>query len=119
MNRTMPGRSSKPKDYDFTTVARRVVERAIGEKWDGSPLLDKDAGKKPGGYRARQVGRRKRSAIAKKAAQARWGRTWSSSSCSSPYGFQSILGTAAPTTLFSYLFGNRLGAAMPARTSRF
>jgi len=41
----MPSRSSKPKDHDFTTVALRVVEQAIGEKWDGSPLPDKDAGK--------------------------------------------------------------------------
>jgi hypothetical protein len=41
----MPKRSRK--DHDFTTVARRVVEQAIGEKLDGSPLPDKDAGKKP------------------------------------------------------------------------
>jgi hypothetical protein len=43
----MPSRSSKPKDHDFTTVALRVVEQAIGEKWDGSPLPDKRAGKNP------------------------------------------------------------------------
>ena len=34
----MPTRSSK--DHDFTTVARRVVEQAIGERLDGSPLED-------------------------------------------------------------------------------
>jgi hypothetical protein len=41
----MPSGSSKPKHHDFTTVAKRVVEQAIGEQWDGSPLPDKDAGK--------------------------------------------------------------------------
>jgi hypothetical protein len=30
----MPTRSSKSKDHDFTTVALRVVEQAIGENWD-------------------------------------------------------------------------------------
>jgi hypothetical protein len=43
----MPSRSSKVKDHDFTTVALRVVEQAIGEQWDGSPLPDKDKGKNP------------------------------------------------------------------------
>jgi hypothetical protein len=82
----MPSRSSKPKDHDFTTVAKRVVEQAIGEQWDGSPLPDKDAGKNPaavalgrlggakgGKARAEALSPRKRSAIAKKAAKARWG----------------------------------------------
>jgi hypothetical protein len=35
----MPSRSSK--DHDFTAVARRVVEQAIGEQMDGSPLPPK------------------------------------------------------------------------------
>jgi hypothetical protein len=83
----MPSRSSKPKDHDFTTVAFHVVEQAIGEKWDGSPLPDKDAGKNPaavalgklggakgGAARAAALSPRKRSLIAKKAAQARWNR---------------------------------------------
>jgi hypothetical protein len=47
----MPKRSSTPKarpkregtEHDFTVVARRVVEQAIGERLDGSPLPDKDA----------------------------------------------------------------------------
>ena len=47
----MPSRSSKPKregtPHDFTTIARRVVEQAIGEKLDRSPLEDKDKGKNP------------------------------------------------------------------------
>jgi hypothetical protein len=80
----MPTRSSK--DHDFTTVAKRVVEQAIGEQWDGSPLQDKNAGKNPaavalgklggakgGKARAAALSPRKRSAIAKKAAKARWG----------------------------------------------
>lgn len=45
----MSSRSSKPRDHDhdFTTVARRVVEQAIGEKLDGSRLDDPNAGKNP------------------------------------------------------------------------
>ena len=79
----MPTRSSK--DRDFATVARNVVEQAIGEKLDGSPLPDKDAGKNPhavalgrlggakgGAARAAALSPRKRKAIAKKAAEARW-----------------------------------------------
>lgn len=81
----MPSRSSKSKDHDFTRTALRVVEQAIGEQWDGSPLPDKDAGKNPaavalgklggakgGAARAAALSPRKRSAIAKKAAAARW-----------------------------------------------
>jgi hypothetical protein len=82
-NAIMPSRSSKPKDHDFTTVALRAIEQAIGEKWNGSPLPDKDAAKNPaavalgqlgGAARAAALSPRKRSAIAKKAAQARWKR---------------------------------------------
>ena len=85
-NRTMPTRSSKPKDHDFATVARRVVEQAIGEKLDGSPLEDPNAGKNPaavalgklggakgGKARAEKLSAAKRKAIARKAAKARWG----------------------------------------------
>jgi hypothetical protein len=89
----MPSRSSikksKPKregtEHDFTTVARRVVEQAIGERLDGSPLPDRDAGKNPaavalgklggakgGTARAKALSPAKRRAIAKKAAKARW-----------------------------------------------
>jgi hypothetical protein len=79
----MPSRSSK--DHDFTTVARRVVEQAIGEKLDGSPLDDPNAGKNPaavalgrlggqkgGRARAARLSPEKRKAIAKKAAEVRW-----------------------------------------------
>jgi hypothetical protein len=82
----MPSRSSKPKNHGFTTVGPGVVEQAVGEKWDGSPLPDKNAGKNPaavalgklggakgGAARAAALSPAKRSAIAKKAAKARWG----------------------------------------------
>lgn len=85
----MPRRSSKPKHpgtpHDFTVIARRVVEQAIGEQLDGSPLEDPNAGKNPaavalgklggakgGRARAEAMSPAKRKAIAKKAAQARW-----------------------------------------------
>jgi hypothetical protein len=79
----MPTRSSK--DHDFTTIALRVVDQAIGEKLDGSPLPDPHAGKNPaavalgklggakgGAARAAALSPRRRSLIAKKAAEARW-----------------------------------------------
>jgi hypothetical protein len=99
----MPTRSSKPKDHDFTTVARRVVEQAIGEHLDGTPLTEyvvgkvttersvadaiSDQGKKKnpaavalgrlggvkgGRARAEALSPKKRTMIARKAAQARW-----------------------------------------------
>lgn len=91
----MPSRSSKarakPKregtPHDFTTVARRVVEQAIGEKLNGSPLDDPLQGKNPaavalgklggakgGNARAKSLSAAKRKAIAKAAAKARWNR---------------------------------------------
>ncbi|MGB8768038.1 MAG: hypothetical protein WCC92_00370 [Candidatus Korobacteraceae bacterium] len=81
----MPTRSSK--DRDFATVARRVVEKAIGEHLDGTPLIDPDAGKNPaavalgklggkkgGKARAAKLSPAKRKQIAKKAAAKRWGK---------------------------------------------
>ena len=85
----MHSRSSTPKrkgtPHDFTVAARRVVEQAIGEKLDGSPLNDPNDGKNPaavalgrlggakgGRARADALTPAKRKAIAKKAAQARW-----------------------------------------------
>ena len=81
----MPSRSSKPRDHDFMTVGRRVVEQIIGEKLTGGPLDDPNAGKNPaavalgklggakgGAARAAALSPAKRKAIAKKAAQARW-----------------------------------------------
>lgn len=84
-NSIMPSRSSK--DHDFVTVARRVVEQAIGEHLDGTPLEDPNAGKNPaavalgklggpkgGRARAESLSPAKRKAIAKRAALARWGK---------------------------------------------
>jgi hypothetical protein len=86
----MPSRASKPRrktaDRDFTSVARRVVEQAIGERLDGSPLpepepdtrnpaavaLSKLGAAKGGKARAENLSARKRREIAKKAARARW-----------------------------------------------
>lgn len=88
----MPKRSSKPKRegtaHDFTVTARHVVEQAVGERLDGSPLDDPHVGKNPaavalgklggakgGRARADALSPAKRKAIAKKAAGARWSRS--------------------------------------------
>ena len=68
-------------------TARHVVEQAIGEQMDGTPLPDPNAGKNPaavalgklggakgGKARAKALSPSKRKAIAKKAASARWNR---------------------------------------------
>jgi hypothetical protein len=93
----MPTRSSKPtpptakkrpgtsKDHDFATIARNVVEQAIGEKLDGSPLDDPNVGKNPaavalgklggakgGRARADKLSATRRREIALRAAQSRW-----------------------------------------------
>ena len=86
----MPSRASKkPKPQpsrDFTQVARRVVEQAIGEHIDGTPLeppepdtrnpaavaLSKLGASKGGRARAKKLSAAKRQEIAKKAAKARW-----------------------------------------------
>jgi hypothetical protein len=84
----MPSRASKKKSEgrDFVSVARRVVEQAIGERLDGSPLpdakpdtrnpaavaLSKLGASKGGKARAAKLSARKRAEIAKRAAAARW-----------------------------------------------
>jgi hypothetical protein len=81
----MHSRSSISRDHDFATVARQVVEQAIGEHLDGTPLEDPNTGKNPhavalgrmggqrgGKARAEALSPGKRRAIARKAAQARW-----------------------------------------------
>jgi hypothetical protein len=73
---------------DFMQIARELVEHAIGERMDGSPLPDPNAGKNPaavalgklggtkgGAARAKKLSPKRRSAIAKKAADSRWKRT--------------------------------------------
>jgi hypothetical protein len=74
------------KSRDFFAIARRVVEQAIGEHMDGTPLEDPNAGKNPaavargkkggkaGGLaRAKALTPEQRSQIAAKAARKRWG----------------------------------------------
>jgi len=81
----MPKRSSKGRD--FTAIARNVVEQAIGERLDGNPLPDPNAGKNPaavalgklggakgGAARAAKLSAAKRRQIAKRAARKRWGK---------------------------------------------
>ena len=91
----MPSRASKRKaePRDFAAVARRVVEEAIGERLDGSPLpepkpdtrnpaavaLSKLGASKGGQMRAANLSKKRRSAIARKAAAARWKHRKSSS----------------------------------------
>jgi hypothetical protein len=80
--RKRPGTS---RDHDFATVARNVVEQAIGEKLTGEPLPERKAknpaavalgklgGVKGGKARANALTPERRKAIARKAAKARWG----------------------------------------------
>jgi hypothetical protein len=75
----------KMSDRDFSVLARRVVERAIGERLDGTPLdtehSSKDlaavsrgrlGGLKGGHARAKKLSSKRRKAIALKAAKTRW-----------------------------------------------
>jgi hypothetical protein len=77
--------SKKPKGHDFAAVARRVVEQAIGEHMDGTPLEDPNAGKNPhavalgrlggkkgGKARAAKLSAARLSEIAQRAARRRW-----------------------------------------------
>lgn len=84
----MPSRASKLKSRprDVNLLARSVVEDLIGERFDGSPLpsepertknpaavaLSKLGAAKGGRARAEALSARRRKAIAKKAADARW-----------------------------------------------
>jgi len=83
----MPKRPGSGQKRDFMQVAREVVEQAIGEHMDGTPLekpedprnphfvaIGRAGGKKGGKARAAQLSPKRRSAIAKKAAKARWGK---------------------------------------------
>jgi hypothetical protein len=64
------------RSHDFMAVARRVVEEAIGERLDGSPLPKRTrravGGRKGGVARAKALTNAQRSEIARIAAQARW-----------------------------------------------
>ena len=82
----MPTRSSN-KGRDFAVTARRVVERAIGEQLDGSPIVELNerknpnavalgrlGGQKGGKARAKRLSKEQRRRIAVLAAKARWQR---------------------------------------------
>jgi hypothetical protein len=74
------------KDRDFTSIARNVVEKAIGEHLDGSPFVVATSGGKSGAAvtrgrlgglkggkaRAAKLSPKQRKTIALKAAKARW-----------------------------------------------
>jgi hypothetical protein len=81
----MPARSSISRDHDFATIARNVVEQAIREHLNGTPLEDPNAGKNPhavalgrmgglkgGKARAEKLSAARRRVIARKAARVRW-----------------------------------------------
>ena len=86
----MPQRSSKRKkrEHDFSIIAHRVVEEATGEaeppqvepeltpeeRHAAAVALGRLGGKKGGPARMKKLSKKRRSEIAKKAAQARWGR---------------------------------------------
>jgi hypothetical protein len=79
----MPNRSSKPKrPRDTNQLAKHVVDLATGETDEPKPDEGKDpaavalgrkGGLKGGKARAESLSAKRRSAIAKKAAKARWG----------------------------------------------
>ncbi len=68
----------KQKGRDFASNALRVVEEAIGERMDGSPLERTEnskravSGQKGGTSRAKSLSAEQRRRIAVKAARARW-----------------------------------------------
>ncbi len=82
----MTERSSKRRDHDFSIIAHRVVQEATGEAEEqpiepeptpgerhaAAVTLGRLGGKKGGPARARKLSKKRRSEIAKNAAQARW-----------------------------------------------
>jgi hypothetical protein len=82
----MPKRSSKAKDSekeDVNQIAHRILREATGEadrtgpeelaKNPAAVALGRLGGIKGGAARAKSLSKKRRSAIAKKAAKARWG----------------------------------------------
>ena len=71
----MPKRSSKRQPQDVNVLAADIVEQATGD--DKNPhavALGRMGGLKGGPERAKKLSKKRRSEIAKKGAQARWGR---------------------------------------------
>jgi hypothetical protein len=77
----MPKRSSKPRDLN--RLASVIVQQATGEAPEEPPsdknphavALGRLGGMKGGKARAEKLTKKRRSEIARKAAQARWGKT--------------------------------------------
>ncbi len=76
-------REGTSKDHDFTIKARSILEQAIGEHLDGTPLDSegrdeklaeraRKAGRAGGPARARKLTPERRAEIARKAARSRW-----------------------------------------------
>jgi hypothetical protein len=71
----MPKRSSKRQPQDVNVLAASIVEEATGDdKNPAAVALGRLGGLKGGKARAKKLSKKRRSEIAKKAAQARWGR---------------------------------------------
>ena len=73
-SRRMPKRSSKRQPQDVNVLAADIVAEATGgsEKNPHAVALGRMGGKVGGAARARKLSKKRRSEIAKKAAQARW-----------------------------------------------
>ena len=71
-NRAMPKRSSKPQDVNV--LAADIVAEATGdgEKNPHAVALGRLGGKVGGAARAKKLSKKRRSEIARKAAEARW-----------------------------------------------
>ncbi len=72
----MPKRSSKKPPRDVNVLAADIVAEATSEseKNPAAVALGRLGGKKGGPARAKKLSKKRRSEIAKKAAQARWGK---------------------------------------------
>ena len=71
----MPKRSSKRQPQDVNVLAADIVAEATGdEKNPAAVALGRLGGLKGGKARAAKLSKKRRSEIAKKAAQARWGK---------------------------------------------
>ncbi len=69
----MPKRSSKRQPQDVNVLAADIVAEATGdEKNPAAVALGRLGGLKGGKARAKKLSKKRRSEIAKKAAQARW-----------------------------------------------
>ena len=71
----MPKRSSKRQSQDVNVLAADIVSEATGdEKNPAAVALGRLGGLKGGPSRAAKLSKKRRSEIARKAAEARWGR---------------------------------------------